>query len=167
MAACPHACLRDYTFAGVAGEAPVSESSPPMLPGSAETQTRAPDHNARQGSWRLRYGVLYPQPYLWFVFFSSLDIMFTWVILHHGGTEANALANWIIEQYALPGLAVYKFGLVAFVLIICELVGRARRDSGAMLVRWAIALSALPVVVGAVHVARIALGVRGPGSLIE
>lgn len=90
----------------------------------------------------------YPGLYAWYVFFSALDIMFTWVILAHGGREENAIADWILRQFNLPGMVAYKFMLVVFVVLVCEVVSRHRFQVGQKLARWAIALSAFPVFFG-------------------
>ena len=37
--------------------------------------------------------VLYENHYTWFVLVSALDIMLTWLVLHAGGREANAIAD--------------------------------------------------------------------------
>jgi hypothetical protein len=107
----------------------------------------------------LRRPALYPELYSWYVFASALDVLFTWRILQAHGTEVNVVADWIIQHHDLPGLAVFKFATVVLVLLICEVVGRRRYETGAKLARWAVALSAFPVVIGAAHLLRIAFGV--------
>jgi hypothetical protein len=95
------------------------------------------------------------------VFVSALDVLFTWLILAADGEEVNALADWIIRNHSLPGLAVFKFATVVLVLLICEVGGRRRFQTGAKLARWAVVLSGFPAVVGAAHLLRIALGHAG------
>ncbi len=102
-----------------------------------------------------RRAVLYPQYYTWYVFLSALDVLFTWLILSHGGQELNALADWIIDRYNIAGIAVYKFGLVVSVLLICEVVGRRCNDRGRTLARWVLILASFPVIVGAAHLLQI------------
>jgi hypothetical protein len=109
----------------------------------------------------LRGSALYPELYSWYVFASVLDVLFTWRILGANGTEVNVIADWIIQHHDLPGLAVFKFATVVVVVLICEIVGRRRYEMGAKLARWAVALSAFPVVIGAAHLVRIAFGVIG------
>jgi hypothetical protein len=109
----------------------------------------------------LRRAALYPELYTWYVFVSALDILFTWRILCAGGTEVNAVADWIIRRHDVPGLALFKFLTVILVVLICEVVGRRRYETGAKLARWAVVLSAFPVVVGAAHLFRIAMGATG------
>ena len=109
----------------------------------------------------LRRPTLYPDLYTWYVFASALDVLFTWRILQAGGTEVNVVADWIIARHDVPGLALFKFISVVLVVLICELIGRRRFDTGAKLARWAVALSAFPVVIGAAHLLRIAMGASG------
>ncbi len=112
-----------------------------------------------RGFWRR--AARYPELYTWYVFVSALDVLFTWLILKNGGHEVNMLADWIIDQHDLPGLTVFKFSTVVLVVLICEVIGRHRQELGAKLARWAVAISAFPVVVGAVHLVRIARGAVG------
>lgn len=109
----------------------------------------------------LRRPTLYPELYACYVLVSALDILFTWRILCAGGREINAVADWIIARHDVPGLALFKFVNVVLVVLICEIVGRRRYETGAKLARWAVVLSTFPVVVGAAHLLRIALGALG------
>ena len=109
----------------------------------------------------LRRAVLFPNVYVWYVLFASLDVILTWVILHWGGSELNALADWIIRRHDLLGIVTYKFALVLFVVLICEIVGRRNRRRGLKLARWAVILTAFPVVVALIHLMR-AIGDTAP-----
>jgi len=124
-----------------------------------------------------RRHVLYPNAYVWFVFLAALDIMCTYMIMHPAlfhhpsretigpanppsalhaeprGRELNPLAAGIIDQYGVPGKVVYKFSLVILVIVICEIVGRVKFASGKRLAEWAVALTAIPVVVAIVQMA--------------
>jgi len=131
-------------------------SSPPASTSPAPTLREPPRRPF------LRQPTLYPGLYTWYVFVSALDVLFTWLILAADGEEVNALADWIIRNHSLPGLAVFKFATVVLVLLICEVVGRRRFQTGAKLARWAVVLSGFPAVVGAAHLLRIALGHAGP-----
>jgi hypothetical protein len=89
--------------------------------------------------------VLYPNCYVWFVFLSALDLMLTWVVLYWGGREVNGLANYFFLQWQLPGMVAYKFGLVMFILCVCEIVGHHKDQLGRSLVEWAVAITSVPV----------------------
>lgn len=116
-------------------------------------------------AWRAP--VLYPSLYALYVLVSAADLVFTWLILNEGGREVNFIADWVLAQWNIRGLVAFKFLTVVVVLLICEGVGRRRQDLGAQLARWAVVISAFPVVVGGIHVVRIAMGVTGhpPASL--
>ena len=103
------------------------------------------------GTRSIRRAILYFNMHMLFVSLAALDIIVTWKILHLGGHELNAMADWIIRNYDVPGVVLYKFALVLFVVSICEITGRRNRRTGLFLARWAVALTAFPVVVGLVH----------------
>lgn len=94
----------------------------------------------------LRRAALYPNIYAWFVFLSAMDIMLTCIVLYFGGTEVNVLADWVFQRWGLPGMVVYKFLLVVFVVMICEIVGRLNMPRGRRLAKWAVVVTAVPVV---------------------
>ena len=104
--------------------------------------------------------VQFPNYYVWFVLFSSMDIMLTWVILHLGGSEVNPIARRIIDRWDLPGAIAFKFTLMIIVLLVCEFVGTRRRALGLLLAIVAIVVSAFPVlysfVLLAIHTPRMA-----------
>jgi len=93
----------------------------------------------------------YPQGYLWFVLVSALDLMMTWVVLHFGGQEVNALADHILQRWALTGMVIYKFALVAFVIAICEVVGYYRPRVGWALIWFGVFITFLPVILAFSH----------------
>ena len=88
--------------------------------------------------------VHFPDEYAWFVLVSSMDLMFTWLILNLGGREANPLANWVYLGLGFNGLVILKYSIVVLVIIICEIVARLREPTGRLLARIAIAISAFP-----------------------
>jgi hypothetical protein len=96
-------------------------------------------------TWRSVPQMRYQNAYLWFVLFSSLDIILTWIILSLDGTEVNPVARLIIDTWSLPGAVAFKFSLVVFVVIVCEVVGRHVERKGRWLSRIAVAISAIPV----------------------
>lgn len=89
--------------------------------------------------------VLYPRLYTWVVFLASMDIIMTWVILHMGGSEVNALAATVIERWGLVGMIVLKFVSIIAVVLISEFVGRRKHTTGRWLVMATIVISVLPV----------------------
>ncbi|HUU94878.1 MAG TPA: hypothetical protein VM487_03995 [Phycisphaerae bacterium] len=132
-----------------------------------DEQTPQPSgHAQRRAGARSLFGraVLYPNVYAWYVFLASLDVMLTFLILSDlfseidvyappRGTELNPLANWITRIGGLPGIIAFKFALVILVVCICEIVGRRKHETGRRLAKWAVAISAIPVVVALVQMA--------------
>ena len=101
---------------------------------------------------------LYPNLCAWFVFLSALDVMLTWCVLYAGGSELNRLADGIIERWGMPGLVVYKFVIVGFVLCTINIIGRLRPRAGRKLAEWAVALTCIPVVLAPLQLLVMAYG---------
>jgi hypothetical protein len=95
--------------------------------------------------------MLYPIAYKWFVFISAADVVLTWFILLLGGSEVNILADTVIAHAGLKGILIYKFCLVILVVLLCEIIGRRRPRVGRNLARWAVAITAIPVVLSVVQ----------------
>lgn len=83
--------------------------------------------------------------YVWFVFISSLDIMLTWKILARGGMEVNPVAAAVIEAWGMEGAIGFKFALMMWVIVACEILARLRRSAGKLLAICAVVISASPV----------------------
>jgi hypothetical protein len=137
----------------------MSELGSTELPPGCGDDAATPQTRSRRG-W-LRRAVLFPQAYVWFVFLSCLDLMFTRVILQIDGREVNALADWVIRTYNFRGLVAFKFSMVVLVVLICELVGRRRPETGVKLSRWAIILTAFPVLIGAMNLLHLIIAPHG------
>ena len=90
--------------------------------------------------------VTFPEAYTWFVFVSALDFMFTWIVLHLRGSEVNPIANLVLERGGLWGLLLFKFTMVAVVVLLCEIIGRRRFRIGRLVAILAVVLTCLPVI---------------------
>ena len=88
----------------------------------------------------------YQNTYVWLLLAASLDIMRTWIVLVLGGEEVNWLADRVLEKYHFPGMIAFKFGLVVFVILMCEFIGRMRDQTGRRLAVWLVVINFLPVV---------------------
>ncbi|MBT5383276.1 MAG: hypothetical protein HOL13_10600 [Phycisphaerae bacterium] len=89
------------------------------------------------------------------VFFASLDIVLTRVILFFSGVEINPVASMVIETFGVPGMSVFKFAVVSFVIIVCEIVGRTRVVTAKRLAVFAVVITGFPVVWSSVLVGSI------------
>jgi hypothetical protein len=128
-------------------------SPPPHMP--VKTAAKTPP--------RSRIGVLYPNAYVWFVFLSALDVMLTYLILNpfmffadngtteSRGSETNALANWVIQRWDVPGMVAFKFVIVALVIVLCEVIGHHKGAVGRRLAEWAVAITSIPVIVALIQ----------------
>lgn len=134
---------------GISGEPPATSSS---ASGSANPgDSASPLPRTRP--------VRYPNAYVWFVFLAALDVMLTYLILHpvlfardlgmteSRGAETNALADWIIERWDVPGMVIFKFVLVVVVVVLCEIIGRRKEETGRRIAEWAVAITAIPVII--------------------
>jgi len=108
--------------------------------------TQSSDQPQSGDSFAWTKAVLYPNLYLWLIFVSALDVVLTRVILFFGGTEVNPIADWILADYGRMGMSVFKFIIVAFVVICCEIIGRQKWKVGRNLARASIVISMTPVV---------------------
>ena len=88
--------------------------------------------------------VRYPKHYFLYIVLAAVDVLMTWVLLQHGATEINAIAAGVIEWAGGPGMAAYKFALVALVLVICEVVSREKPGMGRGLAVTAVLISLVP-----------------------
>jgi len=123
-----------------------------MLPSEVTPLNAADTPKPEPGFFRRH--VLFPAHYTWFVFFASLDVMCTWIVVHFEGFEANPVAAWVIRRFDLPGAVALKFGAVVLVIAICEIVGRRRAATGRKLAEWSVAVSVIPVVLALWQLAR-------------
>ena len=57
-----------------------------------------------------------------------------------------AVAAAVIELWGLGGAILFKFGLTLFVIMMCEIIGRHDDRRGKWLARFAVIISATPVV---------------------
>ena len=87
----------------------------------------------------------YPNEYVWFLLFSTMDVMLTWVILTMGGMEVNPVAAAVIDHWGLPGAIAFKFSLMLAVVLACETIGRRSDRVARNLAQAAVVVSAMPV----------------------
>ncbi len=89
----------------------------------------------------------YQNAYVWLVLVSALDIILTLLVLYvWQGQEANPMTDMIIRDMGFGWAILFKFGMMLFAIIACEVIGRRRDRAGRRLARIAVAINALPVV---------------------
>ena len=96
-----------------------------------------------KGSWKVP--VRHPNLYMWLIFVSALDVIMTRVILFFGGTEINPIADFVIDNWGRLGMSIFKFIIVAFVIIVCEFISRRNTIVSRRLATASILISMVPV----------------------
>lgn len=92
-------------------------------------------HENRQSTVRtlyllLRQGLPLEGETALFILASTLDVMMTWYLLFHGGSdhriwvESNPLPRYFLDSWGFDALVYFKFSLVALVALICQFVAR-------------------------------------------
>lgn len=69
---------------------------------------------------------------LLFLLLSIADLVITYYLLNLSPDfyESNPIANWFFKNWNIAGMTFFKFGVVAFVITIAEIVERKRPGSG-------------------------------------
>lgn len=80
------------------------------------------------------------------------DVVLTTRILQLGGVELNHIANAVLQQMGVVGLAMLKLLSVLVVILCCQLIARRDDRKAARLAEWGVALNFFPVAVGFVQV---------------
>jgi hypothetical protein len=120
------------------------DAAAPTAPGAVCPECGAPTPHDPLG-FASTPEMLFQNAYVWFVFVSSLDIMLTWKILDRGGMEVNPVAALVIDHWGMHGAIAFKFALMMFVIVTCEISGRIRPRTGRALSIAAVVVSAAPV----------------------
>ena len=93
-----------------------------------------------------------------FIGVSLLDVLATWFLLSGGDfRESNPIAEYILKQWGVGRLIVFKFGLVAFVAVLTQVVAMKRPLAARRLLQFA------TLVVGGVVVYSMVLVARAQG----
>lgn len=64
------------------------------------------------------------QEYLAFVLLNVFDLFLTGWIFRNHMMEGNRLANFVISHFGLIGVVCFKFAVVIFVIIVCEIIAQ-------------------------------------------
>ena len=80
----------------------------------------------------------------WFILVGALDVFMTYLILRYSAEgrtrnvmiEGNPIARWVLHQWGIRGMVIFKFIMIAVVTVIAEIVGRIRPELGRNLLRF-------------------------------
>ena len=92
-----------------------------------------------------------PAAYLSYIAVSALDGICTGMILLLGGMEANPIAAAVLMNHGFKGMVLFKFTIVALVIVICEQIMRHRPRAAKRVMRLAVAATSVPVVIALVE----------------
>ena len=91
----------------------------------------------------------------WFLMVSALDVFMTYFLIRQPGfTEGNPIPAFFLNHWGIKGMVYFKFGMVAFVCVIAQIIARTRPAVGSRLLQFA------TVVVGGVVVYSLVLYLR-------
>jgi hypothetical protein len=70
-----------------------------------------------------------------YILMSTADVFMTWYLLYNGASndrtwfvESNPIPRYFLESWGFNGLVYFKFALVAFVAVICQVIARTKLD---------------------------------------
>lgn len=96
-----------------------------------------------------------------FILASTLDVLMTYYLINHAPVashllivESNPLARYFMDSWGFDGVVYFKFGLVAFVSLICQVIARSRVDLARRVLYFATVLVTGVVVYSAVLMVR-------------
>jgi hypothetical protein len=72
-----------------------------------------------------------------FILLNLFDLFLTVYIFNHGGHEVNPVGVYVMDRYGMPGFTLFKFALVAVVIVTVETVYRRRPKTGRNLIHSA------------------------------
>lgn len=75
--------------------------------------------------------------YAGFLLLNMFDLFLTGYIFRHGGEEVNPVGIWVMDRFGMSGFAVFKFAMVAFAILIIEVIYRLRPDRARSLLNTA------------------------------
>jgi hypothetical protein len=75
-----------------------------------------------------------------FIILSVGDLLMTYTLLwwHVKFYESNPIAEWVLKRWDIAGMTAFKFGLVAFIILISETVERLRPRLGRLILLFGI-----------------------------
>lgn len=87
--------------------------------------------------------LLFETELCWFILVGSLDVFMTYMILRSSADgrtsnvliEGNPIARAILNRWGISGMVYFKFGMIALVSVIAEVVGQSRAELGRNLLR--------------------------------
>ncbi len=81
-----------------------------------------------------------------YILVSALDVFMTYILLSYGGfVESNPLANSVLADWNVAGMAIYKFAAVAIVSVFAQIIAHRRVQTARRLLNFASLVTACVV----------------------
>ncbi|MEX0744669.1 MAG: DUF5658 family protein [Phycisphaeraceae bacterium] len=104
-----------------------------------------PDDPTLRRWWQVQ--VRFADQYVWLLLVAALDALLTWLILQLGGREVNPIAESLLRHGGFAAMILFKFAMIALVIVICEYIGRRQQQAGSQLAWVMVGIGLLPVAV--------------------
>ena len=73
----------------------------------------------------------------WFILVNALDVFLTFILLNlEGFRESNLIADYVLQRWGISGMVYFKFGLVAFITVVAQVVARKKLSLGRRLLNF-------------------------------
>lgn len=73
-----------------------------------------------------------------FIFVSALDVFLTYLlIVQDGFHEGNPVARFFLNHWGMRGMIYFKFGMVAFVAVLAQIIARRQLETARRLLNLA------------------------------
>jgi len=107
--------------------------------------------------WMVRRAIPLQYETLLFILVSVLDIAMTWrlVQIDYRVREGNPLANYVWMHWGIRGVVYFKMAMVAFIVLVCQVIATRRPELARWVLRLAIAVAAFVVIYGLALVLRV------------
>ncbi len=81
-----------------------------------------------------------------FIIVSALDVIMTWILLRREGfVESNPIASYFLHGWGIKGMVYFKFALVAFITVLCQIIALKKEDVARRILQFATVLVACVV----------------------
>lgn len=123
---------------------PHTDTSTPHIPHDANQQTQE-----QSLSWKQVFIGKMPFKFemICFIVVSTLDLILTYFLLQkYAIFESNPLARFFIDHWGLKGMVTYKFSLVAFIMIIVQMIAKIKQQTALSVLRFGIAVQTAVVI---------------------
>lgn len=73
-----------------------------------------------------------------YIFVSALDVFMTYILMRSGTfKEGNPIARYFFDRWGMKGMIYFKFGMVAFVIVLAQIIATKRPKAAHMLLKFA------------------------------